>query len=107
MYEYMEIGPVPAEEDCAQVGEDNFRLKAQSEMNAYIGLLERTFPNAVHSNVTFKAKWFPHDFGSYGEVCIYWDDEDEESTKVAFEIESNLPSEWDRMALQELNIEKD
>lgn len=107
MREYMEIGPVPYDEECAQVGAEdyNYRVRAEIEIKAYIDLLERTFPEALKKNINFKAKWFPHDFGTYGEVCMFWDTDNEEADEYVYEIERNLPSNWDRTAMQELGIE--
>lgn len=105
MIEYMEIGPTPCEEDCAQVGENDFRQRASKEMDAYINLLYRKFPQAEDKGITFKKKWFQHDFGTYGEVCIYWNTDDSEADEFAYEIERNLPDVWDREAMQELGLE--
>ena len=44
MIEYLEIGPVPAGEDCAQVGSIDFRNQSKREMRAYINQLKREFP---------------------------------------------------------------
>lgn len=36
MKDYLEIGPSPPEEDCIQLGEDNYIHKARIECNQYI-----------------------------------------------------------------------
>ena len=41
--EYIEIGATPYDEDCAQVGAENYRKDAMKEMNAYINQLNRSF----------------------------------------------------------------
>lgn len=99
--EYMEIGPVPCEEDCAQVGQPDFRKISSIEMNAYIHQLEREFQTRLDV-IRFEKKWFNHDFGSYGEVVVYYDPEDEYSTQSAYFVESHLPMRWDDEALEEL-----
>jgi ArsR family metal-binding transcriptional regulator len=106
MREYMEIGSTPYDETCAQVGTDNYKEIAEMEIAAYINLLERMFPEASSRNINFKKKWFQHDFGSYAEVCMYWNTDDEEADSYVYEIERNLPACWDRMAKQELGLEE-
>lgn len=103
MIELMEIGPVPAEENCAQVGDIDFRNRAKREMSIYIKQLNRMFPEAYDSGVDFKAKFFNHDFGSYGEVCIVFDGNDDDAVQFAYHVEANLPGFWDDEALKELN----
>jgi hypothetical protein len=103
--EYMEFGASPYDEDCAQVGTVDYSTKANKEMKAYINQLNRMFPEAESMGIRFKIKWFNHDFGSYGEVCGYWNIDDETADGYIYVIERNLPATWDREALQELNIE--
>ena len=102
MKEYIEIGSSPYDESCAQVGTENYRETAKKEMNAYIDLLERTFPDARSMNIVFKQKWFEHDFGSYGEVCAFWNPEDELADSYIYEIEADLPAKWDEESLKKL-----
>jgi|APGre2960657373_1045057.scaffolds.fasta_scaffold95643_2 hypothetical protein len=104
MIEYMELGSTPCEEDCAQVGSNGFRERANNEMTAYINQLNRLFSNAESNGVKFRIKWFSHDFGSYGEVCAYWDTENEIANEYVYTIDRNLPSNWDKDALKELKI---
>lgn len=101
--QYMEIGPVPYDESCAQVGEENFRQLATAEMNAYIEQMYRLYPDA-HEHIVFEKKWFNHDFGSYGEVCIVFDADDDRSCEYAYNVERNLPQNWDDEALEKLRI---
>lgn len=103
MIEYLEIGPVPAGEDCAQVGSIDFRNQSKREMRAYINQLKREFPAYDEHNVRFVAKYFPHDFGSYGEVCVEYDTDDEVATTFAFKVDNFIPMQWDEEALEELD----
>ena len=100
--EYMEIGSSPYDELCAQLGFDNYRKDATKEMDAYINQLNRLFIEAKNYGITFKQKWFNHDFGTYGEVCMSWNPENEIANTYVYEIESNLPSNWDEEAKKEL-----
>lgn len=105
--EYMEIGPTPYDEDCAQVGSYNYRELARKEMNAFINQLNRTFPDANEKGISFKVKWFSHDFGSYGEVCMYWNIDDPIADQYVYAIDSNLPPKWDEEAIKELESAND
>jgi hypothetical protein len=107
MREYMEIGSTPYGEDCAQLGSDDYRNRAENEMDTYIRLLEREFPEALGNNINFKKKWFNHDFGTYGEVCMFWNPEDGKANAYVYYMESRLPEEWDKLAKEELGINND
>jgi hypothetical protein len=43
MRSYISIGPVPCDEDCAQVGRDGYREQAVKECKRFIELLRKTF----------------------------------------------------------------
>lgn len=102
MKDYLEIGPVPCNENCAQLGEDNFRNRANIEMDTYIEQLYRQFGEKIlNTSVSFRKKWFAHDFGNYGEVVISYDDEDE-NHHIIYEIERELPENWDDEAKAEI-----
>ena len=100
--DYIYLGPTPCDEDCAQVGQTNYRELANKEMHAYIDQLYRTFPDVDEFNVRFKIKWHHHDFGTYGEVVAMYDAADEKSAQKAIDIEWNLPDKWDEEAIQTL-----
>jgi hypothetical protein len=102
MLEYFILGPTPSDEDCAQVGDDDFRNRATNEMNAYVNQLNRMFPNAVEKGISFSKKWFSHDFGTYGEVVAYYNDDSDYS--FLLDVEMNLPYTWDEEALKELGV---
>lgn len=95
----MEIGPTPSGENCAAVGSPNYETLAKIETRAFINQLERIFPEAKGR---FKAKGFEHDFGRYYEVCVFFDGNDEKSCEIAYNVEANVPEEWDEEAKKEL-----
>lgn len=101
--DYLYIGPTPVNENCAQVGDPDFNMKASKEMKAFINQLYRTFPDATENSVKFRIKWELHDFGKYGEVVVDYNCEDEMSYSYALNIDSNIPENWDEEALKELN----
>lgn len=96
MRDYMGVGPTPFDEDCAQVGIDNYREIASKEMDAYIDMLYRTFEEKIkNTSISFKQQWSLHDFGTYGEVIVTYEDHE---CEIAYEIENSLPGNWDEIA---------
>ena len=92
MLDYLCLGPVPAYEDCQQVGTDSYDYQKDTEdLRRYKSMLEICWPEAH-----FAIKSFPHDFGTYREVVVYYDTEDE--NPIALEIEANLPKTWNEEA---------
>ncbi len=93
MRDYLELGPTPAEEDCVQVGTDDYLAKARVESKVWVDQLERKYPD-----LDFRLKSFPHDFGTYLEVVIMYDDDDPKEVKAVFRVEATLPRHWDKVA---------
>ena len=89
MKDYLSLGPVPIEENCVQVGTSAHDKFGSKEASVFKQQLIKEFPNG-----DFKAKTFYHDFGSYKEVCIYFDDENESEMDYAYMVEENLPLNW-------------
>jgi hypothetical protein len=96
MREYLELGPVPSNEKCYATGRPDYERHQTHEMQVYRTYLQRLFPSG-----RFGIKRFPHDFGSYGEVVVYYT-RGEDSELLAYEIEEKLPSTWDEQAKKEL-----
>ena len=94
MSDYLEIGTTPVDEECAQVGTDGYEEKVTREIEAFKAQIMRQFPKQC-KRVKLIKKSFPHDFGSYYELCIVFE---QRECDAAFEIENNLPAEWDEEA---------
>lgn len=103
MREYVELGPAPAMEDCAQVGDANYRDRAMREARAFIGLIRRAHPD-LPEGLSLIVKSFPHDFGSYYEVCAAYSTNDEAAGEAAWGLERTAPGEWDEAAREELGL---
>jgi hypothetical protein len=101
MREYMEIGATPAGETCVQVGADNYNTLARRECIAFKNQLLRMFGQPPEG-ASIGIKSFPHEFGSYMEVVVYYDDNCKEAIDYAFNIENNSPEFWDDEAKREL-----
>jgi len=102
MRDYISIGPSPCNEECAQVGQDNYPEQSKKECRAFLNQLSRVFgepPGGAHLGI----KSFPHDFGTYREVVCYFDDDVPEARDFAFMLEGKSPENWDEEAHKELS----
>jgi hypothetical protein len=96
MMEDLNIGSTPNEEECAQVGSDDYYERAIKECLAYREQIRKHYPEP--ENGYLKVKGFPHDFGTYYEVVAYYDPEDTQASRWAFDIEGDnlgVLSTWD------------
>lgn len=103
MKDYIEIGASPSDEDCAQVGQNNFFEQASRECGAFIKQLIRVFGTPPHG-CYLHMMGFPHDFGTYYEVVCDFDTEVEGSIEYAFKLESETPARWDEEAVKDLRV---
>lgn len=101
MRDTLSIGPTPAAEDCEQLGPNYDPVKAKKECRAYINQLTRLYP---HMKGRFRISNNPHDFGTYHEVEVLFDSDNEQSVNSAFEIDANIPEHWDEQAKIELGL---
>jgi len=90
----MELGPTPPDEDCAQVGSDNYRQRAIEECRRYIELI-RVKLGPEPEGAKLKITSNPHDFGKYHEVACEYNDELPKSVDYAYACESDGPKTWD------------
>lgn len=102
MRDYLTLCSTPVDEDCTQLGTENYGTKAQKECKAFINQLRRQF-GPEPDGAKLRTKAFPHDFGSYYEVVVYYDTEIKKTIDYAFNIEANLPENWDNEAISELS----
>jgi hypothetical protein len=102
MMELMNIGPVPWSEQCAQVGTEDYQQRGRLECVAFMNQIRRVVgPEPPGAFLVIKS--FPHDFGSYLEVCCKYSDQNEAAQDYAFNCEGNRALEnWDEAALKEL-----
>jgi len=109
MKDYINIGPTPCDEDCAQVGDNDYDIKSKIETAAYRNQLNRMFPEVLNSKtLSFSIKTFQHDFGSYKEVVLNYDDNNEEEyNEIALtKVDANTPKNWDEEALKEIKYKQ-
>lgn len=96
-FDFVELGPVPAGEECVQAGISNYEAKARVETQAWLNQLRRTFPGK-----DFVIKTFHHELGNYFEVVTPYEIDNEEEESIAYEIQDRAPQNWDDEAKSEL-----
>ena len=93
--EWLELSCVPVGEDCQQVGMPSYdSTLARSECSRFKAMLEAKFPMPEGCGAYYRIKGNAHDFGTYYEVAIYFDDRDELAIDYAYFVENNLPERW-------------
>jgi hypothetical protein len=100
--QYIEIGPVPGEEDCAQVGSPDYTEVSQRECEVFRRMLCRLLPVPEGLPVAYVGRIHPHDFGNFREVSIRYDEANAQAVEFAYEVERSMPAEWDSIAQYEL-----
>ena len=100
--EYIELGPVPAGESCAQVGTDSHLANSLRECEVYRRMLARVLPIPQGLPVRYVVRSHSHDFGIYREVSIGFAASHQGAADFACQAESALPDAWDAIALGEL-----
>ena len=90
---YIPIGPVPAEEECIQVREENYQERSRKECNRFIERIRQVL-GSEPEGAKLAIKSFPHDFGNYLEVVCWYDENYPNSIKYAYCCESNAPIKW-------------
>lgn len=102
--EYLEIGPVPSDESCQQVGTASYdSTKARAECRAFANQIARVC-GAPPFGAKLVVKSNPHDFGTYHEVAVKYDDSEPEAVDYAMQVESTSIPNWDSHAKLELGI---
>jgi hypothetical protein len=94
MHHFFTLGPVPSDEPCAQVGEEDYRARAVPECQRFITLLRQVF-GPEPAGARLSTKWFSHDFGDYCEVICSFDPEIPESVAYAMRCENDTPTTWE------------
>lgn len=113
MRDFISIGPTPPDEDCAQVGAEDYARRAKKECIVYANQLKRMLTGG-----SFQIKSFDHEFGSYYEVCAIFETDTPDFSHLkpsemtdqqleawsAWEAEANGPLKWDEEARKELGL---
>jgi hypothetical protein len=99
MRDRFELGTtVPHDEPCSQVGSEGYLKNSRLEAQALKALLLRTLPPPPEGTA-IRVIECPHDFGTYLDLAVTYDDENEESTDWMLKAESGVPANWDDEAI--------
>jgi hypothetical protein len=112
-FDFLTLGNTPTGEQCAQISATEYDFKRESKVEgiAFIrqiarqfGLVENINGNAQNTDGTLivRAKHFGHDFGTYQEICVFYDTDRKDVIDLAFRIEDETPEFWDDEAKTEL-----
>lgn len=110
--EQIDLGPTPGDEPCAQVGTPDYEYRGIHECEVYRDQLYRFLVSRGYTRDTLphdfriKVKAFEHDFGTYHEVVVRFNADDEKSYELVSLIENEGPSNWDDEAKEELKPEQ-
>jgi hypothetical protein len=85
--------PTPADEPCAQVGEELYAQKARAECRRFIKLLRETF-GPEPAGAYLQARAFPHDYGTYYEVVRHFNPDVPHAIDYALRLEREAPTTW-------------
>lgn len=90
-----DVGPVPYEESCAQLGSTpDFSRVAKLECAMHRAVLIALFGQPPEG-VTIRTRSNPHDFGTYYDTVVQFDSADAGSAAYATRIDENAPARWD------------
>jgi hypothetical protein len=102
MRDQFEFGTsVPHDEPCIQMGEPDYSRFSKMEARALINQIKREIGQPPYET-GFSIISCAHDFGTYYDVAVVYDDDDEESQAYMLKAESAIPSKWDKEAIKEL-----
>jgi hypothetical protein len=105
MQDFVTLGTAPVDEPCAQLGQPDYYDKVRDECRRFIRLLRQKFGEEP-PGARFAIKGFDHDFGTYYEVVVHFDTDDEEASHYPYRCEDELPATWgDEHAVQTLPSE--
>ena len=94
MQDFITLGTAPIDERCAQLGQNDYDDKVKGECRRFIRLLRQTFGDEP-PGARFAIRDFAHDFGTYYEVVVFFDTDDEEAAHYACRCEDELPATWE------------
>lgn len=94
----LSIGSTPANETCEQIGTPEYNQGlAIAECRAFAEQIKRELgepPEGARLAVIGQS----HDFGTYHEVFVVYDEDNQAAIEYAYNVEANAPTEWDATA---------
>ena len=94
MNDFISIGSSPAEETCAQLGDENYGQKAKAECQRFVELIRKKL-GEESNGARLCVMGFPHDFGTYFEVVCKYDPTIPGAMDYAMRCEAEAPTTWE------------
>ena len=101
MHDFFVLGPTPADEPCACVGEENYEQRAREECQRFIRLLRRTF-GPEPEGAWLSVELFSHPFGTDYEVVCHFETEIESAVSYAIRCDEHAPLTWEADTVPEV-----
>jgi hypothetical protein len=102
MKDRIELGfTTPHGEPCAQVGTENYESNSLIEGKVMINQIIRQVGQPI-GTCRFSIIKCPHDFGTYHDIAIRFEDERPEETNYVERVQNLDLENWDEIAIQEL-----
>ncbi len=105
---YYTLGAAPSEEACVQLGDTNYVARARAEIRAFRGQILRHCEANKHplpNGVVLVNKAKLHEFGTYYELDVRYDPDNDTHCCFIDWLDNTAPSEWDEAAKQEQGID--
>lgn len=95
---------VPHDENCVQVGAENYSKFSRLEAQTFKEQIYREIGDPP-AGTSLRIISCAHDFGTYLDLAVVYDEDSEEGVKWMLKCESNLPFNWDEESLKKLREE--
>lgn len=95
---------VPHGEDCMQLGAENYDKFSNLEADTLIDQIIRQLGQPPEGTYFKKIKC-PHDFGTYLDIALVYDENDETSEAYFLYVDQNMPEYWDNISEEKLTKE--
>ncbi|SRR6266851_5600143 len=103
--ELVYLGPAPAEEACAQVGQLDYPEASRVECRAYIQAIMRVCGEPPEGAV-LKIKAEEHDFGTHREVVVEFDGNNQAAADYAYKCDEHAPTTWEEANMKAPTVRK-
>ncbi len=93
------LGPAPANESCAQIGDSNYPEASKAECLAYIRAIKRVCGDPPEGAI-LRVKSEAHDYGTYREVTVEFDGNDPVAAAYAHRCDAHAPTTWAEASME-------
>jgi hypothetical protein len=99
-WEELDLGPIPAMEECAQVGarDYDYRERALAECRQYIAAIKKKLGEPP-DGCELRVKSNPHDFGTYYSVVARFNPKDAQAVDYSYGADGNAPMTWEEVGM--------